>query len=49
VTCNITDLWQGVVVLTKQQQKHLLSGPFSVFYIPHNFPIRGNWSGYFKG
>ncbi len=44
--CNITDLSQGGVVFQKQQQKHVIGGPFGLFYMPHNFPIRRNWSGY---
>ncbi len=34
--CNITDLSQRGVVLPK----HVISGPFGLFYMPHNFPIR---------
>ncbi len=44
--CNITDLSQGGVVFQKQLQKHVISGPFGLFYMPHNFPIRRNWSGF---
>ncbi len=43
--CNITDLSQGGVVFQKQLQKHVISGPFGL-YMPHNFPIRRNWSGF---
>ncbi len=44
--CNITDLSQGGVVFQKQLQKHVISGPFGLFYMPHNIPIRRNWSGF---
>ncbi len=44
--CNITDLSQGGVVFQKHLQKHVISGPFGLFYMPHNFPIRRNWSGF---
>lgn len=44
--CNITDLSQGGVLFQKQLQKHVISGPFGLFYMPHNFPIRRNWSGF---
>ncbi len=43
--CHIIDISQGGVVFQKQLQKHVISGPFGLFYVPHNFPIRRNWSG----
>ncbi len=44
--CNITDISQGGVVFQKQLQKHVISGPFGLFYMPHNFTTRIDWSGY---
>ncbi len=44
--CNITDRSQGGVVFQKQLQKHVISGPFGLFYTSHNFPTRINWSGF---
>ncbi len=41
---NITDLSQGAVVFKKLLLKRIISGSFGLFHMPHNFPIRRNWS-----
>ncbi len=42
--CNITDLSQEGVAFKKRLQKHVISGSFGLFYMPHKFLIRRNWS-----
>ncbi len=44
--CHSTAILQGGVVFQKQLQKHVISGQFGLIYVPHNFPIRRNWSGF---
>ncbi len=39
VSCNITDISQGGFLFQKQLHKHVISGPFGLFYVSHNFPI----------
>ncbi len=38
--CHIIDISQGGVVFQKQLQKHVISGPFGLFYVPHNFSYK---------
>ena len=32
--------------MVKKNQKCVLCGPFGLFYMPHNFPLRGIGSGF---
>lgn len=40
---NITDLSQRGAAFLKQLPKRVICGPFGLYYMPHNFPIRRNW------